>query len=315
VKSHLALLILLVCAALSPAFALAQNEISQSSPPDLISTPIVYRNTQYGFCFRLPADWKRYTIVAEKWPETVADTQEEESVPELLIRSPKWTEDDPWQDIPIMVFTRKQWKLGESNDMNWNVAGLRPTEIGRNQSYVFAQPRRWIGFEDARGMDEVQALMLQNPFEAPCGPPIIYHNTQYGFCFRLPASWKGYSIITGRWGGGILGTGDPPKMMYGPSITIRNPAWTEDDRWQDIPIFVFTRAQWRVEEKNGVILSAAGVKVDAMGQNSAYVFTQPPRWVGYADATGSREVMNLMTTHPFRAPCGQRSAQSIENRP
>ena len=104
-------------------------------------------------------------------------------------------------------------------------------------------------------------------------------------------------------------------MMYGPSITIRNPAWKEDDRWQDIPIFVFTRAQWRVEEKNGVILSAAGVKVGAMGQNSAYVFTQPPRWVGYADATGSREVMDLMTTHPFQAPCGQRSAQSIENRP
>ena len=43
-------------------------------------------------------------------------------------------------------------------------------------------------------MDEVCNVMLQNPFEGPCGPPIVYHNAQYDFCFRLPASWKGYTI-------------------------------------------------------------------------------------------------------------------------
>ena len=45
----------------------------------------------------------------------------------LLIQHPKWTADDPRPEIPMMVFTREQWKLGESSDMNWNVAGLEPT--------------------------------------------------------------------------------------------------------------------------------------------------------------------------------------------
>ncbi|MGB7745211.1 MAG: hypothetical protein WBL41_20740, partial [Terracidiphilus sp.] len=250
--------ILFFCAALAPAFAPALSKDSQNSTPVATATPIVYRNTQYGFCFRLPADWKGYKIV------TVPGVR----VPELLIQHPKWTADDPRPEIPIMVFTREQWKLGESSDMNWNVAGLEPTEIGRNQSYVFAQPPGWIESEDAEGMDEVRTLMLQNPFEAPCGPPIVYHNAQYDFCFRLPASWKGYTIVTDKWSGGIAGTGDNPKMMQRPLILIRNPEWTEEDPWQDIPIMVFTRAQWRVKEKNGVILSAAGVDVGAIGQNS-----------------------------------------------
>jgi hypothetical protein len=303
-KVQLVPAILLICAAITSAFVRAQHANSENSPPAPIPTPIIYRNTQYGFCFLLPADWKGYKIV------TVPGVR----VPELLIQHPKWTADNPWPYIPIMIFTREQWKVGESSDMNWNVAGLEPTEIGRNQSYVFAQPPGWIESEDAKGMDEVRTLMLQNPFEAPCGPPIVYHNTQYDFCFRLPASWKGYSIVTGRWSGAILGTGDPPKMMSGPSITIRNPAWTEDDRWQDIPIMVFTRAQWRVKEKNGVILSAAGVDVGAIGHNSAYVFTQPPRWIGYATITGFREVQNLMTAHPFQAPCSRSQAGPAKKR-
>jgi len=295
---------LLACAAMAliPAPALHANSQNSASAP--LAMPIVYHNAQYGFCFLLPADWKGYTIVADKWPGDVPDAQVE-----LLIRNPKWTEDDPWQDIPIVIFTREQWKFGESDDRDWNVAGLNLAEIGRNQRYVFAQPPDRIGSADSKGKDEVQTLMNQNPFQAPCGPPIVYRNTQYDFCFRLPASWKGYSIVTDKWSGGIAGTGDPPKMMQGPLILIRNPEWTEDDPWQDIPIMVFTRAQWRVKEKNGVILSAAGADWGPWGSNARYVFKQPDRWIGYAAVTGFREVQNLIMTHPFQAPCGTNVAQ------
>ena len=41
--------------------------------------------------------------------------------------------------------------------------------MGQNKSYVFALPPRWIGFYDAKGLDEVRTLMNQNPFQAPCG--------------------------------------------------------------------------------------------------------------------------------------------------
>ena len=166
-KSHSVLAFLLACAAMAPA--LVQDASLQSAGPAPIPTPLVYRNAQYGFCFLLPADWKGYKIVADKWSGTVLDTGKKESGPQLLIRNPKWTSDDPWQDIPIMIFTPSQWKIVAADNMAVSAAPIGPAELGQNKSYVFALPPRWIGFYDVKGMDEVQTLMNQNPFQAPCG--------------------------------------------------------------------------------------------------------------------------------------------------
>ena len=147
----------------------AQAGPAQSATPATTATTLVYRNTQYGFCFLLPESWRGYTIVADKWNGTVLDTQQKEDGPQLLIRSPKWTRDDPYQDIPIMIFTPGQWKIVAADNMAVSAAPIGPAELGRNESYVFALPPRWIGFEDAKGIDEVQTLMNQHPFQAPCG--------------------------------------------------------------------------------------------------------------------------------------------------
>jgi hypothetical protein len=168
-KSHSVLAILLACAAVAPALAQAQDASPQNSGPAPIPTPIVYHNTHYGFCFLLPADWKGYKIVTDKWSGTVLDTGQKESGPQLLIRNPKWTKDDPYQDIPIMIFTPSQWKFVAADNMAVSAAPIGPAELGQNKSYVFALPPRWIGFADAEGTDEVQTLMIQNPFQAPCG--------------------------------------------------------------------------------------------------------------------------------------------------
>jgi hypothetical protein len=154
-----------------------------------------------------------------------------------------------------------------------------------------------------------QEANAQSPAPAPLSTPIVYHNTQYGFCFLLPADWKGFSVVTTGWSGNEPGT---EKIMRGPAIRLRNPAWTEADPYQDIPIMVFTQAQWREKEKNGLIVSAAGVDLDAMGRNARYVFAQPPRWVGYADVKGWREVEDLMMTHPFQAPCAKSKASAAK---
>jgi hypothetical protein len=171
--------------------AAAQDTNSQNSKrtegPAPMPTPLVYRNAQYGFCFRLPADWKGYTIVTQQWQGTLLTGNGQgssaqgsaspqgssaqgpaEHGPQLLIRNPQWTESDPWQDIPIMIFTPAQWKLVDAEDMAVSAAPIGPGKLGKNKSYVFALPPRWIGFYDAKGIDEVQALMNQNPFEAPC---------------------------------------------------------------------------------------------------------------------------------------------------
>lgn len=166
-KSKLVPAILLACAVV--AAAIAQDASSQSAVPAPIATPIVYHNAQYSFCFLLPADWKGYTIVAQKWIGSVLDTGQKESGPQLLIRHPQWTADNPWQDIPIMIFTPSQWKIAAADNMAVSAAPIGPAELGQNKSYVFALPPRWIGFTDAKGTDEVQTLMNQNPFEAPCG--------------------------------------------------------------------------------------------------------------------------------------------------
>src|ERR1700722_42036 len=54
---------------------------------------------------------------------------------------------------------------------------------------------------------------------------ITYKNKQYGFKFYLPKSWKGYSIIVGRWGGGVNSwdSSKPPKFEEGPMTPIRTP--------------------------------------------------------------------------------------------
>ena len=68
-----------------------------------------------------------------------------------------------------MVFTPEIWKLVDAGEISVSAAPFGPGELGRNRNYVFALPPRWIGFTDAAGQDEVQALMSQDPFESPCG--------------------------------------------------------------------------------------------------------------------------------------------------
>jgi hypothetical protein len=89
--------------------------------------------------------------------------------PQLLIRNPKWTEEKPYQDIPIMVFTPAEWQQVEAVTMSVSAAPIGPSELGHNSQYVFALPPRWIGFDDTLGQDEVSAWTSQNRLQAPCG--------------------------------------------------------------------------------------------------------------------------------------------------
>lgn len=74
---------------------------------------------------------------------------------------------------------------------------------------------------------------------------------------------------------------------------------------------VFTRAQWRVKQKYGVITSTFGADWSPFGSNAEYVFKQPDRWIGYTDEKGWREVQDLIMTDPFQAPCTNSKA-SVE---
>jgi hypothetical protein len=130
------------------------------------STEEGYKNTQYGFSFSLPISWKAYSIVEDKW-EGVAiggDIVIEQG-PIILIRNPKWTSANPMQDIPIMVFTIKQWDSLQQEKFHIGAAPIGPSELGRNSKYVFALPARY-NYAFPTGWEEVDQILKNNPLKA-----------------------------------------------------------------------------------------------------------------------------------------------------
>lgn len=118
-------------------------------------------------------------------------------------------------------------------------------------------------------------------------------------------SWLGFKVVIGTWKGGVI----DEKARFereetGPLIRIRNPRWTEADPYQDIPIMIFTHAQWELIENSTLVVSAAPVGPDEIGRNARYVFALPPRY-NYADAKGRDEVTDILGHNPLR-PLGAR---------
>jgi len=129
---------------------------------------VVYQNEQYGFTFTLPEDWKGYSIVTDQWEGRASDGDAGEKTvetgPQLSIRDPRWTEQDQRQDIPIMVFTLDQWNDLQEDSFFVSAAPIGPTELGRNNKYVFALPARY-NFAYPDGYEEVETILTGNPLE------------------------------------------------------------------------------------------------------------------------------------------------------
>ena len=129
------------------------------------SKSIIYQNKQYGFSLKLPSSWKGYTIVTSQW-EGIASNggTTAETGPIISIRDPKWTKETPRQDIPIMVFTLNQWNALKQEVFHIGAAPVDPTELGRNNTYVFALPARY-NFANLPGTEEVQSILAGNPLQ------------------------------------------------------------------------------------------------------------------------------------------------------
>lgn len=127
-----------------------------------ISNWQIYRNDEYGFELTLVDGWEGYSIINEQWSgENIGETNrgKEYNGPEIIIRHPRYSENETWQDIPIMIFDHSQWALIESNDLNVSTAPVQPYELSRNSSYVFAARPRWVGFYDALGQEEAVEII------------------------------------------------------------------------------------------------------------------------------------------------------------
>ena len=128
----------------------------------------------------------------------------------------------------------------------------------------------------------------------------FYKNEEYGLQVELPKSWKGYKITISQWCGG--GTGPNGEQLYelGPKIVIRHPKSTEENPRQDIPIMVFTLAQWEKIEKEEISVSAANMRPAELDRNCRYVFALPPRY-NYGFFEGYEEVALIIDSDVVKA--------------
>ena len=126
---------------------------------------------------------------------------------------------------------------------------------------------------------------------------IIYTNTQYGFSFSLPISWESYSITITEWEG-FTPEGDVP-VEKGPMISIRHPKWTSINPRQDIPIMVFTIAQWDSLQQEKFNIGAAPIRPSELGLNTKYVFALPARY-NYSFLTGYEEVEKILESNSLQ---------------
>ena len=132
-------------------------------------------------------------------------------------------------------------------------------------------------------------------FEGETNSPITYTNAEYGFTFSLPASWKGYSILENEWNG----TSDTNKpVTKGTTVVIRHPKWTSSLHHEDIPVMVFTKAQWDSYVAGDFFTSAAPFNASELGRNNSFVFALPPRW-DYDYSLGYQEAENIIKSNPL----------------
>ncbi|NBD25003.1 hypothetical protein [Paenibacillus glycinis] len=170
-KGAAALLLLLAVVAVSvPAVVSANraNHAEQAVPVVAQTNQVeqtVYENTQYGFRFTLPDSWKGYTIVTDNWKgQDATDGKVVESGASISIRHPEWTADKPRQDIPIYVFTIDQWNALQQEKFFIGAAPMGPSELTRNDKYVFALPARY-NFAYPEGYQEVEDILNANPIQ------------------------------------------------------------------------------------------------------------------------------------------------------
>ena len=136
-----------------------------NNPVTPLNSLVTYNNTDYGFTFSLPNDWKGYTIVKNTWQGSPINTTTAETGPKIIIRNPKWTTAVPYEDLPILIFTTSQWNSYVAENFSIGAAPIKASELARNNKYVFALPARW-DFDYSLGYQEAESIIQTNPLHS-----------------------------------------------------------------------------------------------------------------------------------------------------
>ncbi len=132
--------------------------------------------------------------------------------------------------------------------------------------------------------------------DQPAGLPLRYRNAKYGLTFFLPASWRGYSVSIEDLEDARYSPMEDRPIIIGhtPMVTFRHPQWHAGARYQDIPILVFTRAQWDALHHGELWPSRfAGGTMDELWHNRGFVFAMSSRY-NWGEFAGMREVASIV---------------------
>jgi hypothetical protein len=142
----------------------------EPTPPRSAESHVVYHNAQYGLNFALAPDWKGYSVVNQNWQAEEYDPKLDRDVkvgdgPILVLRHPRWTANAPYQDIPILVFSRAQW-AADIQDTGIYAGGCID-EICHNDHYVFAIHSRYNFADGVEGLQEADQIVERNRVANP----------------------------------------------------------------------------------------------------------------------------------------------------
>ncbi len=247
---------------------------------------------------------KKLQMVSLQAPKDVLKTSMQENYGHLVPREllSKWISDplkapgrltsSPWPDRIEILSTRK---LAENK---YEVKGeiIEITSVEKESGGAAAKRPITIMVEKINDNWLITDVTLSAYDEAES---IMYKNTQYGFNFSLPASWKNYKIINSKWEGFALKDSEISSIVEtGPMISIRHPLWTSENSRQDIPIIVFTLAQWNLLQKGEFHIGAAPIGPSELGRNDKYIFALQARY-NFAFPTGYEEVEDILKGKPL----------------
>lgn len=140
---------------------------SLNAPNQPSSLPVRYRNAQYDLTFFLPAGWRGYSVSIMQLEDEKYSPAEDKQIPVghtpmITLRHPQWQASAPYQDIPILVFTRAQWDALHHGEL-WPslFAGGVMEELWHNQGFVFAIFSRY-NWGELTGAKEVADIIEQN---------------------------------------------------------------------------------------------------------------------------------------------------------
>ena len=121
---------------MKPTFCLLLLAVLISAGCTVVSSsssfPLQYKDPDTGFTLSLPASWRGYSVVQQK-PKRIPE------VKAVIIRHPRWSANEPYQDVLVFAPTLAQWAEGRGISL---ATGGFDEELYRNSKYVFAVNNR-----------------------------------------------------------------------------------------------------------------------------------------------------------------------------